>query len=33
MSTFTNYETKAASEYDIVRLPIGNEVKVYSAQL
>jgi len=26
MSTFTNYETKAASEYDIVRLPIGNEI-------
>ena len=26
MSSFTNYETKAASEYDIVRLPVGHEV-------
>ena len=26
MSTFTNYETKAASEYHIVRLPVGHEV-------
>ena len=28
MSTFTNYETKAASEYHIVRLPVGHEVKI-----
>lgn len=26
MSSFTNYETKAASEYDIVRLPVGHEI-------
>ena len=25
-STFTNYETKAATDYDIVRLPVGIEV-------
>ena len=26
MSTFTNYETKAASDYHLVRIPVGIEV-------
>ena len=30
MSTFTNYETKAASDYDIVRIPVGIEVKIHA---
>ena len=26
MSTFTNYETKAATDYHLVRIPVGIEV-------
>ena len=26
MSSFTNYETKAAEDYDITRIPIGTEI-------